>query len=166
MKMTKEELAERLNGWIYGDNFFTVASRFEKEAAESNLVFIVGTCNDGCVFGGAISDCVERGDGELGTFQAYFEKDQVTHSDCGHDCYYFVSEMCARMAAGDTKRIDVYYRGGGMDLEEHRKLGTPEWCITADFPHATWNMREYHGTTYSVGIVIDLDELWAESATN
>jgi len=159
-------LAERLNGWIYGDNFFTVASRFEKEAAESNLVFIVGTCNDGCVFGGAISDCIEREDGELGSFLAYFEKDQVTHSDCGHDCSYFKDEMRVRMAAGDTKRVGVYYRGEGMDLEEHQKLGTPEWCITADFPHATWNMREYHGTTYSVGIVIDLDELWAESATS
>lgn len=162
MKITKEEFAKRLDGWVYGDNFLSVAHRFEQEAADNNLVFIVATCNDGCVFSGSISGSVEREDGELGSFLAYFEQGQVAHSDCGHDCSYFKAEMRVRMEVNEAEMVEIYYRGEGMEQEDYQNLGEPEWCILADFPHAVWKMYDSSGVLYSVGLVADFDELWQE----
>lgn len=53
------------------------------------------------------------------------------------------------------------------DNEEHPRLirvkreqdvNTPMWCVTSNIPHATFTLYE-EGEPYSMGIVIDLDEI-------
>jgi len=136
--MTKEQLAELLDGRMYGSE----TTKEERAAArESGLVVVFGASDDLMEFCGAIYDevdCYEGGaaylDESPGFINGLFES--KCHDD---DCPYAEKE---RMNCRTIKAIWCPPGGGS-------------WAYETEIPHATFNIYE-DGELYCVGIVFDI----------
>lgn len=146
--MTKEELAERLNGREYG-NEITVQE--EKIAKESGLVAVFGGSDDLCEFRGAIYD--EFGAYNGGEF-AINEKGQIVPTeieDRDEDVLdrYHVTDTVKRMIASAVMIRAKWSDGRGYS-----------WVIETDIPHATFDILE-DGEKFCRGIVFSMADLKA-----
>ena len=135
--ITKEQLAERLNGREYMQE---ITKSEKKEAAESGLVVVFGASDDLIEFRGAIDD--EQGAWQGGDFYIdnggeLFDED---HEDC---CKY---KTKAREAA--HKITAIWDRDGYS------------WIYETKIPHVTFKIME-DGEKYCRGIVFSLQELIA-----
>jgi len=134
--MTKEQLAEKLNGREYGDEI-TAAEESQTKAA--GLVVIFGASDDLCEFKGAISeeaDCFNGGNIKI-------HAGGILHShecDCEHCGYKTIAAKCATIEAVWCETPDI------------------SWTYKTALPHATFEIME-DGGKYCRGIVIDVADL-------
>lgn len=133
--MTKEQLAERLNGREYRSEVFADDI---KDAQENGLLIIYGASDDICIFDGVISeeiDCYEGGNIEFtlehGVKNA--EEDEVLQK-YGHGKKY--------------NKLQILWC----------KEGDYSWTYATAIPHATFEVVE-DGEPYCRGIVIDSTDL-------
>lgn len=138
--ITKEQLAERLNGREYGDE---ITKEEEQQAKESGLVVLFGASDDLAEFRGAIhdeADCYDGGEiylGRPGLLPA--------HGDDDCEC-----KFCAYEEAVKTCKVIVAVWG---------KAGCSHaWIYKTDIPHATFEILE-DGEKYCRGIVFELASL-------
>lgn len=137
-KLTKEQMADRLNSREYGSE---IDSDEQRIAKESGLVVIYGASDDLCEFDGAISnegDCYNGGTFYLsraGLLEPHDEKE----CECDHCGYKSKKAQCAKVEA-------VWGEDGYS------------WTYRTDIPHATFDIGE-DGEKYCRGIVIDIADL-------
>jgi len=110
--MTKEELAQRLNGREYRNE---VTPLDIKQAKDSGLVIVYGASDDLMEFEGAISE-------EFGT-EAYFDKEGNLIESCDDECIHY------RNARKMANKIDATYNNG-------------VWNYTTNIPHAKFQVFE------------------------
>lgn len=133
--ITKEQLAERLNGREYTKE---ITKNEQKEAAESDLVVVFGSSDDLIEFRGAIDD--EQGAWEGGDF--YIDNDAELFDEDHEDCCKYKTK--AREAAHKITAIwarDDY-----------------SWIYETEIPHATFDIME-DGQKYCRGMVFSLEDL-------
>lgn len=133
--ITKEQLAERLNGREYTKE---ITKNEQKEAAESGLVVVFGASDDLIEFRGAIDD--EQGACGGGAFSInnageLFDED---HEDC---CKY---KAKARESAHKITAI--------WASEDY------SWIYETKIPHSTFEIME-DGQKYCRGIVFSLQDI-------
>jgi hypothetical protein len=142
--MTKEQMAEVLNGREYGNE---ITKAEEKAAKEAGLVVIFGASDDLCELRGAIDD-------ELGAYQEamiFIGKDGVLPEIEDDDIAVL-------------KKHGVL--GAVVKLHDQATQIFAFWCKTPEYsftyettaPHATFDVME-DGTKFCRGIVLDLKEL-------
>ena len=134
--MTRDELAQKLNGREYG----TELEYSERKAAmEAGLVVIFGASDDLVEVQGALDEEV----GAYGGTSLRLSRQQVTwvgeHScDCDHCGFQALQAQMAEVRA-------IWG-------------GTPAWKIETDVPHAEFTIME-DGEPFCQGVVIDLKDL-------
>lgn len=135
--MTKEELAERLNGIEYVD---ICARNFFGDIKGSSLVVVWGASDDLMEFSGAILDEV----GCYGGGKAYLDKNGLIHNECSsHDCPYFEDYK------GKAQTITAVWAENDL---------MPAWTYETDIPHVTFDIWD-EGERYCRGIIFDLAEV-------
>ncbi len=145
--MTKEELAAKLNGREYREEFSAVE---EREACESGLLIVYGASDDLLEFAGVIRD-------EVGAWNGAEVKISPDKKIWDED---FIEEH----------ENDVFF----LEWQKNNKLITvgAKWCppgfegsflITTDAPAASFDIME-DGGLYCRGIVIDMNEVFGEVA--
>lgn len=134
--MTKEELAQMLNGREYMEE---TTDEIERIAKENNLVIVHGYSDDNAELRGAIADEVSCYDG--GEF--YITQNGLLDNECEcDDCPYFLSaKKSAKKVEAIWSNIDGY-----------------SWTYKTDIPHATFDILE-DGEKFCRGIVFSLDDL-------
>lgn len=162
--MTKEQLAEKLNGVEYRD----IPEDLENAARENNLVIISGCSDDIIRYTGAIDDEDYPSFGS-----ALLPRDGMIESDCneGEECPYFQKWLDSALESGEVQEIKVYWCGKchdvKMDATDYEALGKPTWCYEGfGGRFATFDMFDTNGDEkeyYCRGLVIDLDEIWPEN---
>lgn len=132
--MTKEQLAEQLNGNEYGDE---ITPALEQVAKENNLVIVFGYSDDNIEFRGAINDEVGAYDGGSAyvTANGLFDENE---RDC--QCKYFEA------ARKESVEIKAIWAKDGYS-----------WQYKTAIPHATFEIVE-DGENYCKGIVFNLDD--------
>lgn len=140
--MTKEELAQELNGGEYGREITATAA---KEAKESGLLVIFGASDDLCELRGVIDDEVSSYDGTTllidknGLILLPIERDDIEvlekHHVLGH-----VKQLQAAAI-----KVEVLW----CKSEEY------SWTFETSIPHAAFDIME-GDEKYCRGIVIDL----------
>jgi hypothetical protein len=136
--MTKEQLAEKLNGREYCDE---ITAAEEAQAKAAGLVVIFGASDDLCEFRGAINDevdCYGGGRAKIhadGVFDARHEG-----CDCEHCGYKTIAAKCAAIEAVWSETPDI------------------SWTYKTTLPHATFEIME-DGEKYCRGIVIAAADL-------
>jgi hypothetical protein len=135
--MTKEKLAEKLNGRQYTKE---ISKEEESLAKENGLVVVFGASDDLMEFAGAIDD-------ELGAYDgttAYLDGLGLLENKCEEsECPYF------QAACEIASKIEAMWDEEGYD-----------WIYKTDIPHATFEI--FDGTEkYCRGIVFKLSELGA-----
>lgn len=136
--MTKEQLAERLNGRECGKE---VALADRNLAKENSLVVVFGYSDDNMEFEGAINDEVGCYDG--GT--AYLNETGLWVNECEYEgCPY------AEKEAAKCKTIEAVWHDEG----------SPCWTYETDIPHATFNIYE-DDELWCVGMVFEMAALAA-----
>lgn len=108
--MTKEELAQRLNGREYRNEITPLDI---KEAKDSGLVIVYGASDDLMEFEGAISE-------EFGT-EAYFDKEGNLIEYCSDECVHYQN------ARKKANKIDAKYKDG-------------IWNYITNIPHAKFQI--------------------------
>lgn len=133
--MTPSELARQLNGREYGSE---ITKQEEKEAKKSGLVVVFGYSDDNIEFRGAIEEEVGMYDG--GTVHVSREKVFSDHEcDCEHCTYEDTRDAAPKI---DCKWCENDY----------------SWFISADFPHATFDVVEDE-EKFCRGIVYDVNDV-------
>lgn len=143
MKLTKEELAARLNGREYREEMTTAE---EVEAKESGLVVVFGASDDLIEFRGAI--CDEDGAGSEGSTllsQAGLLGDHDDNCSCAWCGWLAAAKACAEIYC--IWNTDNY-----------------SWQYNTTIPHATFDILEDTGPgkppeKYCRGIVFELASL-------
>lgn len=144
--MTKEQLAELLNGNEVGSE---LTKEQEQIAKENNLLVLFGASDYLLEAKGTIHD-------EYGAGDFLLIKDGEMFADEDEDIYY--------KAKGDS----LYYASSDSNNVNHPRLIRTEWCpkdesglfwrITSNMPSSPFViMRD--GSPYCRGIVIDVDEI-------
>ena len=110
--ITKEQMAERLNGREYRNELTGLDT---DQAKENNLVIVYGASDDLMEFEGAISE-------EFGT-EAYFDKEGNQLERCDDDC------MHSQRAFEKANKIEADYTNEG-------------WRYKTEIPHATFDIME------------------------
>lgn len=132
--MTKEELAELLNGRQYGEEITDVEHRI---AYENGLVVIFGASDDLTIFKGIID----------------------TEVYCYEGCHFkFNKELIVKVGdkhKGHRRSVEAvwcesYDTGNGFEM--------CSWRYKTEIPHATFNIYE-DGELYCVGIIIDVSQI-------
>ena len=145
--MTKEELANNLNGREYGSEL--ISKDEEKQAKENGLVVIHGESDDLLEFRGAIDDEIGawRGKTVMITSEGKFpEYRNDTPCDCDD------RERCPLF--NDWFSQQAVFR---VFAEWCPKEPECSWLITASIPCSSFEIME-DGELYCRGIVIDLKE--------
>ncbi len=133
--ITKEELAQMLNGNQYGNE---CPNQEDKLAKENNLVIVFGYSDDNMEFEGAIDDEVGCYDGGF----AYVTKDGLLQNECDYEDYsYFKKEQ------EKAQKIEAIWDTGGYS-----------WIYKTNIPHAVFEILEDEDK-YCLGIVFSLDDL-------
>jgi len=127
--MTKEQLAEKLNGREYGEE---ITRDEAAQAKEHGLVVVYGTSDDLMEFYGAIHDEKDCWGG--GT--VYFDEEGQD------DCPYIAK------AIEGYKTIEAKWCAPD----------SPSWTYETDIPHATFDIME-DGEVYCRGIVFEISAL-------
>lgn len=131
MRVTKEELAARLNGCEYG--LETIGSTI-KDAQESGLVIVYGYSDDNMEFEGAIHD-------EVGCYnggKAFISKSGEVYADDG----------CVPEDARQNVIEAIW-----CDLNT-----VAAWVYRTDIPHETFNIYE-DGELFCIGLVFSMEDL-------
>ena len=145
-KLTKEQLAETLNGNEYGNE---ITEEQEQQAKENGLVVVTGYSDDNCEFRGAISDEVGCYDGgNIAVFKNGNDF-EVWDADSIDDMEDAKREVSAIDAVGRIQTIKAIW------CDE--KLGC-SWSYQTKIPHSTFNIME-DGDLYCIGIVFDLSDV-------
>jgi len=135
--MTKEELAEMLDGREYRSEILPTEA---KQAKENGLVVVYGASDDLMEFDGAIYDEVGCYDGGM----AYLNSNGLFESECDdEDCPYALREQ------EKCKTIEAVW----CDPDN-----TASWSYKTDIPHATFNIME-DDELYCIGIVFEIASL-------
>lgn len=139
--MTKEQLAELLNGNEYRDE---MTKEQEQAAKQNNLLVLFGASDDLLEMRGAIRDEVGAYDGEL---YADGEEENTYHKAIGNEVLP-ISDEC--------------------DNDDNPRLIRAEWCpddqpalswrISSNIPYASFTIKE-DGEPYCEGIIIDIDDI-------
>lgn len=132
--MTKEQLAEKLNGREYGNE---ISEAEEREAKASGLIVIFGYSDDNAELRGAIRD-------EVGCYNGATIKlhsrgilaDHEERCDCAFCGYESAAKKCASVQA-------LWCEEPGYS-----------WTYKTEAPHATFEIVE-DGEKFCRGIVID-----------
>ena len=147
--MTKEQLAELLNGNEYRNE---MTKEQEHIAKENNLLVLFGASDDLLEMRGAIYD--EAGAWEVGEYALVLDGELYTDEE----------ENTYHKAIGNTvlSLSDEYDNGDNPRLiraewcpDDHQALS---WRISAHMPCASFTINE-DGEPYCEGIVIDIDEI-------
>jgi hypothetical protein len=134
--MTKEQLAEKLNGREI-DSEITAAE--EAQAKAAGLVVIFGASDDLCEFRGAIND--ESGCYNGGVIEIHAAGILPDHEcDCDYCAYESIAAKCATIEAVWCETPDI------------------SWTYKTALPHATFEIME-DGEKYCRGIVISVADL-------
>jgi hypothetical protein len=140
--MTKEELAQELNGREYRYEI----SREEAEVArENNLVVVFGASDDLIEFRGAIDDELGAFDGDV----VYLNRDGIIQNECDNeDCPYFAA---LKTSALKTSAIKAVWCPHGKDLS---------WEYYTEIPHATFYVMDKDKSHfYCRGIVFSMGDV-------
>jgi len=130
MTMTKEQVAELLDGREYGNE---VTGDINIIAKNSGLVIMFGQSDDLMQFRGAIHDEVGCWGGGI----VYFGESGLAQSECDDDdCPYFINTL------DDRRSVVVEW----------------PWKLTTSMPHVKFNIYE-DGELYGEGIVFELASL-------
>jgi len=134
--MTKEELAEKLDGNEYGD---IVPEYLHCAAKEEGLVIVYGASDDLVEFQGAIDDEVAAYNG--GT--VYLNRFGLLINRCKDDlCPYF------KQIQDEAERIEAVWSD----------TGKPCWTFETTIPHETLRVME-GGEVFCIGIVFSMKDL-------
>lgn len=137
--MTKEQLAEKLNGREMGEEMLGV---IERDAKESGLVVIFGASYDLTEFRGAIYDEVACYNGAIIKLHASGPlSDHEERCKCKFCGYEAAASKCANVEAVWSQEDDQ-----------------PCWTYKTTIPHATFEILE-GAEIYCRGIVIELSAL-------
>jgi len=137
--MTKEQLAEKLNGREYGDE---LTKAEELEAKRAGLVVVFGYSDDNAEFRGAINDeigCYDGGEFKVDQKGLLPEREQIDDDDTLKD--YFSREKKAAIIEALWCKEKGY-----------------SWTYKTSVPHATFDIME-DGEKYCRGIVIAVKDL-------
>lgn len=138
-QITKEELADMINGREYSSEITNDERRLAKE---NHLVVVFGRGDDYMLLSGATNDEIPAWDG--GT--AYFNEHGLLLNECDDDnCPYY-----KRLIANAAK-VDAVWGPKDPDCS---------WLMKSDIPHATFDIFE-DGDLYCRGLVFNLKELTA-----
>lgn len=143
--ITKEELAEKLNGRTYLNE---MTEEEEQEAKESELVVVFGQSDDLVELRGAIDDELDMYDG--GTI--YLTKEGVLKNECeDSDCPYF-----QKLLEDATQILAVF----GDDSPSLGVQGY-SWSFRAvDIPDAaTFDILDSDGEKYCRGFIFAMEDL-------
>jgi hypothetical protein len=135
--MTKEQLAEKLNGREYSDE---ITAAEEREAKAAGLVVIFGASDDLCEFCGAINDEVDCYNGGSVKIHAGGVFHPTHDCDCDFCGYKTIAAKCATIEAVWCETPDI------------------SWTYKTTLPHATFEIVE-DGEKYCRGIVISVADL-------
>lgn len=148
--MTKEQLAELLNGNEYRDE---MTKEQEQIAKENNLLVLFGSLDDNLEMRGAVCDEIGAWDG--GEYALVLEGELF--SDDEEENTYHKALRNVIMPISDD-----------YDNDGNPRLIRAEWCpedqprlswrITSNIPCASFTINE-DGNPYCEGIVIDIDEI-------
>ena len=142
MNITKEQLAELLNGNEYGNE---ITHEQEQQAKESGLVVVFGYSDDNVEFRGAIND--EIGCYEGGEIKFTKEGKEIDEDDMEIlEKYNVVPPLNSIEVIWDT----YYDRGEGDE--------PCSWKYQTGIPHETFRIME-DGSLYCVGIVFSIEDL-------
>lgn len=133
--MTPQELAQKLNGRECGDE---ITKQEEKQAKAAGLVVVFGYSDDNIEFRGAINEEVGMYDGGV----VHVSRDKVFSDhecDCEHCTYHTTRDTASKI---DCKWCENDY----------------SWFISADFPHATFDIME-DDEKFSRGIVYSVNDV-------
>ena len=135
--MTKEEMAERLNG---REIDCEITSGEVLVASQYGLVVVYGASDDLTEFAGALRDAIGAYDGATHLLTAT----QIigTHEDC--ECDYCGYDALVK----DAVAIEAVWCAPDE----------PAWTFRTDIPHATFEIME-DGEVYCRGIVFSVHEL-------
>lgn len=138
--MTKEQLAEKLNGRHYACE---ITPNEAIEAKASGLVVIFGYSDDNIELEGAIRDEIGLyGGGELKIHSTGVLQGHQRHCECDFCGYQEKASKCATIKAIWGDSIDKQYA----------------WRFETKIPHATFEIFE-DGELWAQGIVISVDDL-------
>jgi hypothetical protein len=135
--MDIQEVANKLNGVQYGDEYRILTIEYCKELRRNGIVVVRGYSDDLTEFDGAISD-------EFGADLFHLNSNGLIRNECEDDrCPYF-------------KKI----------LKEAKYYVTPQWCkdknyawvFETNIPHVTFDILE-EDDYYCKGIVFKLSDL-------
>lgn len=152
--MTKEELADKLNGGNYRDE---ISAELEKEAKESGLIVIFGASDDLLEFRGAIND--ETGAYEGTRVWVYKTKSGVRFMD--EEKYNAIKEDIEDNELDlslPTQTIQAIWSPKGLIEHEGEEYDTLSWLIQTDIPHSRFIILEDE-EPYCRGIIIDEKEI-------
>ena len=136
--MTKEQLAEKLNGREYGDE---ISEAEEREAKAAGLVVIFGYSDDNAELRGAIHNEVGCYNGTTIKLHARgILADHEEQCDCAFCGYEAAAKKCADVQA-------LWCKEPGYS-----------WTYKTEVPHATFEIVE-DGEKYCRGIVIEASAL-------
>jgi hypothetical protein len=134
--MTKEQLAEAIDGRKYGDE---ITPGLREQAKESGLVVVFGASDDLMEFDGAICEEV----GCYGGVMAYLGETGLWESECA-------DEECPYAKRGQAKCKTI--------LAVRQGKGNPAWTYETEIPHAKFNIYEDE-ELYCIGIVFEISAL-------
>lgn len=143
--MTKEQLANMLNGREYGDE---ITDAEEKLAKSDGLVVIFGASDDLCELRGAVND-------ELGA-----RPDTLIMIDKNGQLLPEIEDDDAEVLRkyGVLAAVQrAHYQATKIVAHWHDE-GNPCWTYETTAPHASFDVIE-DGKKYGIGVVIDLKEL-------
>jgi hypothetical protein len=145
-KLTKEQLAETLNGNRYG---FEMTKEQEQQAKENGLVVVTGYSDDNCEFRGAIYDevgCYDGGNIAVFKHENNFE---VWDADSIDDMEDAKKEVSAIDAVGRSQTIKAVWCDDDLNCS---------WSYKTKIPHSTFQIME-DGDLYCIGIIFDLSDV-------
>jgi hypothetical protein len=146
--MTKEELAEKLNGREYGQE---ITREEAAEASVAGLIVMFGASDDLVEINGALDEELGAHDGTKILLGDDGELVKDVDEDEGDDevlAKYDVLDYVRDRASG-AKKVEVVWCG--------EKDG-PSWTFETDIPHATFDIKE-DDEVFCRGIVIDKRDL-------
>jgi hypothetical protein len=135
--MDIQEVANKLNGVQYGDEYRILTTEYCKELRRNGIVVVRGYSDDLTEFDGAISD-------EFGADLFHLNSKGLIRSDCEDDnCPYFEKIL---------KEAKYYIKSLWCEVENYA------WAYETNIPHITFDVMEDEDK-YCRGIVFKLSDL-------
>ena len=135
--MTKEELAELLNGRQYRHE---ITDGEAEQANKDGLVVVFGASDDLIEIRGAITDEIDAYDS---SFVSLYRSELKEYCDC--NCFYY------KQALALNKLIDIYHTGYFMGKDRF-------WEYSVDIPFSHFYIFE-GSDPYCKGIIFDIKDI-------